>query len=160
MLAGEARLGAILVNGRRPDGQRCAQWAHGLRDPSFSTRSSPEATASTTAPESATPFGSGSAARTASPRPTAFEPKTASSRAFSQGDDAPHPITVTSPASPSTRTATPSPIRSVPSRVPTTPGIPYSRATIAACDSRPPLSVTRAPSRGKKDVERLARGTR
>src|ERR1051325_6039545 len=38
-----------------------------------------------------------------------------------------HPRTVTSPASPSTRTWTPSAMRSVASRVPTTPGMPYSR---------------------------------
>jgi hypothetical protein len=44
----------------------------------------------------------------------------------------------------------PSAMRSVASRVPTTPGMPYSRATIAACDSKPPLSVTIAPSSGSK----------
>ena len=38
----------------------------------------------------------------------------------------------------------------VASRVPTTPGIPYSRATIAECESRPPLSVTIAPSSGRR----------
>src|SRR5262249_21143610 len=48
-----------------------------------------------------------------------------------QKNDSLHPSTVTSPLSPSTRTRTPSAIRSVASRVPTTPGIPYSRATIA-----------------------------
>ena len=41
-------------------------------------------------------------------------------------------------------------MRSVPSRVPTTPGMPYSRATIAECDSSPPLSVTIAPSSGSR----------
>ncbi len=46
--------------------------------------------------------------------------------------------------------ATPSAMRSVASRVPTTPGMPYSRATIAECESRPPLSVTIAPSRGSR----------
>ena len=58
--------------------------------------------------------------------------------------------TVTSPAAPSTRTRVPSAMRSVASRVPTTPGMPYSRATIAACESRPPLSVTMAPSSGSR----------
>src|SRR5262249_18257899 len=61
-----------------------------------------------------------------------------------------HPSTVTSPASPSTRTRTPSAMRSVASRVPTTPGMPYSRETIAACESRPPLSVTIPPSNGRR----------
>jgi hypothetical protein len=41
-------------------------------------------------------------------------------------------------------------MRPVASRVPTTPGMPYSRATIAACDSRPPLSVTMPPSSGSR----------
>src|SRR5439155_978777 len=52
-----------------------------------------------------------------------------------QREDARHAKTVTSPASPSTRTRAPSLIRSVPSRVPTTPGMPYSRATIAEWES-------------------------
>src|SRR5207244_12687106 len=56
-------------------------------------------------------------------------------------DDLFHASTVTSPASPSTRTSGPSAMRSVASRVPTTPGMPYSRATIAEWESRPPLSV-------------------
>src|SRR4029077_3468595 len=67
-------------------------------------------------------------------------------------DDLAHapPSTVTSPAVPSTRTRVPSAMRSVPSRVPPTPGMPYSRATIAECESRPPLSVTIAPSSGNR----------
>src|SRR5205807_2466797 len=67
-----------------------------------------------------------------------------------QRDDTTHPSTVTSPASPSTRSLAPSAMRSVASRVPTTPGMPYSRATIAECDSSPPLSVTIAPSSGSR----------
>src|SRR5262249_19563814 len=66
-----------------------------------------------------------------------------------QRDDL-HPSTVTSPASPSTRTPPPSPIPSVGWRVPTPPGIPYSRATIAAWESSPPLSVTMPPSSGSR----------
>src|SRR5205823_13919562 len=61
-----------------------------------------------------------------------------------------HARTVTSPAVPSTRTRVPSAMRSVASRVPTTPGMPYSRATIAECESRPPLSVTIAPWSGNR----------
>ena len=41
-------------------------------------------------------------------------------------------------------------MRPVASRVPTTPGMPYSRETIAACESRPPLSVTIPPSSGSR----------
>ena len=37
--------------------------------------------------------------------------------------------------------------RRVPSRVPTTHGIPSSRDTIAACEVIPPLSVTTATAR-------------
>src|SRR5581483_12296451 len=67
-----------------------------------------------------------------------------------EGDDRAHPGTDTSPALPSTRTIVPSGMRSVASCVPTTPGMPYSRATIAECDNKPPLSVTIAPSSGNK----------
>ena len=68
-----------------------------------------------------------------------------------------HTSTVTSPASPSTRTRTPSAIRSVASRVPTTPG----NAVFARDDRRmgkqaPAVGHDRAEQR-QKDVERLAR---
>ena len=46
--------------------------------------SSSLATASTIGPDSATPGGTGSPARAASPRPTALEPKTEVSRAFAR----------------------------------------------------------------------------
>src|SRR5687768_15243129 len=70
---------------------------------------------------------------------------------FGKGDDDPlHPSTLTSPASPSTRTSTPSAMPSVASRVPTTPGMPYSRETIAAWERRPPLSVTMPPRSGRR----------
>lgn len=58
------------------------------------------------------------------------------------------PITAISPVAPSTRTRAPSAISAVASRQPTTPGIPYSRLTIAGCESSPPESVTIAPSSG------------
>ena len=48
-------------------------------------RSSPEATASTIGPESATPGGTGRPSRMASPSPTAFDPKIAVSLAFARG---------------------------------------------------------------------------
>ena len=53
----------------------------------------------------------------------------------------------TVPAAPSTRTRVPSPMRRVPSTVPTTAGIPISRDTMAACDTKLPWSVTIAPTR-------------
>ena len=49
---------------------------------------------------------------------------------------------VTIPRSPSTRTRSPVLIRAVACPVPTTAGMPYSRATIAACDMVPPMSET------------------
>src|SRR5271165_3969438 len=55
-----------------------------------------------------------------------------------------HPRTWTIPRSPSTRTRWPVLIRLVASPVPTTAGMPYSRATIAACDIEPPMSETAA----------------
>src|SRR5207249_3846039 len=61
-----------------------------------------------------------------------------------------HVSTVTSPAFPSTRTRAPSAMRLVASRVPTTPGMPYSRATMAEWERRPPLSVTIAPRSGRR----------
>src|SRR6185369_11855990 len=67
-----------------------------------------------------------------------------------EGDDLLHTRSVTSPASPSTRIRAPSAMRSVASRVPTTPGMPYSRDTIAACERRPPLSVTIPPRSGRR----------
>src|SRR5487761_1626963 len=48
------------------------------------------------------------------------------------------------PRSPSTRILSPVLIRLVASPQPTTAGIPYSRATIAACDIEPPMSETAA----------------
>src|SRR3954452_24822780 len=53
--------------------------------------------------------------------------------------------TRTSPAPPSTSTRAPSGMRRVASRQPTTPGMPYSRLTMAAWERSPPLSVTIAP---------------
>src|SRR5947208_942463 len=55
-----------------------------------------------------------------------------------------HAMTWTVPRSPSTRTRWPVLIRLVASPVPTTAGMPYSRATIAACDIEPPMSETAA----------------
>src|SRR5262245_27890447 len=59
----------------------------------------------------------------------------------------------TVPASPLTRTRAPSANIVVASRVPTTAGIPYSRATIAACESWPPRSVTMAPRSGRTTLK-------
>src|SRR5205085_3221761 len=54
------------------------------------------------------------------------------------------PRRVTMPRSPSTRTRSPVLILLVAWPVPTTAGMPYSRATIAACDMVPPMSETAA----------------
>src|SRR5438445_156203 len=53
--------------------------------------------------------------------------------------------TSTVPVVPLTRTRSPVEIRSVASDVPTTAGIPNSRATTAGCDATPPASVTSPP---------------
>src|SRR5690348_16068324 len=60
------------------------------------------------------------------------------------GEPLHQPMTWTIPRSPSTRTSWPVLIRLVASPVPTTAGMPYSRATIAACDIEPPMSETAA----------------
>src|SRR5436190_7002962 len=60
------------------------------------------------------------------------------------GEPLHQPMTWTVPRSPSTRTSWPVLIRLVASPVPTTAGMPYSRATIAACDIEPPMSETAA----------------
>src|SRR5207249_3962867 len=53
---------------------------------------------------------------------------------------------LTSPVRPSTVIRSPSLIIAVAPGQPTTAGSPYSRAAIAACERRPPESVTRAPA--------------
>src|SRR5919201_6291171 len=55
-----------------------------------------------------------------------------------------HERIVTTPASPSTRMRSPVEMRAVALPVPTTAGMPYSRATIAAWDMIPPMSDTAA----------------
>ena len=96
------------------------------------------------------PGGTGRPSRTACPSPTAFEPKSRGLARLLERDDLFHASTATSPALPLTRTRVPSAISLYASRVPTTPGMPYSRATIAEWESRPPLSVTIAPSSGSR----------
>ena len=100
-------------------------------------------------PESATPGGTGGrGARPPQARPPSS--RRASSRAFSSGTTcftpAPSPRRRRRPRARAPRRR----MRSVASRVPTTPGMPYSRATIAGCERRPPLSVTIAPSSGSR----------
>src|SRR5688572_20550947 len=59
-----------------------------------------------------------------------------------------HASNSTVPRSPSTRIRSPSRSRMVALPVPTTAGMPSSRATIEACDSGAPMSVTTAAARG------------
>ena len=59
----------------------------------------------------------------------------------------------TSPVPPSTVTICPSRSRIVASPVPTTAGIPYSRATWDECEATPPVSVTTAAARAKRGVQ-------
>src|SRR4051812_27596579 len=149
MLPGEARLRAVLVDRRRADGQRSAQRAHprahrfdrgtvvaghGLDD---RTRQR-----DTRRQRKAGPYGV--------PEPDRLRAALRLVVHVAEGDDAIHPNTTTSPAAPSTLTPVPSGMSPVASRVPTAPGIPYSRATSVACDSRPPLSVTIPPSSGSR----------
>ncbi len=111
---------------------------------------SPEAMESTSGPGRATPGGTGSPARRASPRPDGLRAVQLLGVRFDQRHDPVHSRTVTVPSSPSTRTRVPSAMRSVASRVPTTPGMPYSREMIAAWDRAPPLSVMIALSSGSR----------
>ena len=59
----------------------------------------------------------------------------------------------TRPALPSTVTTWPSWRRVVASRTPSTAGMPYSRATMAACDSSPPVSATTAEAEANSGVQ-------
>ena len=59
----------------------------------------------------------------------------------------------TRPWSPSTITRAPVVSAVVPSPVPITAGMPYSRATIAACDASPPWSTTTAAARVNSGVQ-------
>src|SRR5258708_1060211 len=149
MLAGEAGPLAVFVNRGGPDGKRSWQSSDGLGhflDGLFVFRSDGFDQVSRNG--HAGRQGKGLGDRIAQPH--RLRPVERCLSRLCEGDDFLHPSTVTSPASPSTRMRTPSAIRSVASRVPTTPGIPYSRATIAECESRPPLSVTIAPSSGRR----------
>src|SRR5579859_249916 len=149
VLPGEARLGPVLVDRRRAYGERAAERpdelrhvldrllvapGHGFDDGSCESDAGRE--------------------RQAGPRrlpqPDRLGPVKRLVLCLLERDDAVHQRTVTSPAFPSTRTRAPSGISPVPSRVPTTPGTPYSRETIAACERSPPASVTIAPSSGSR----------
>ena len=84
VLAGEARVGAVLVGRRRAHRERPASDRAAVMSCSMA-RSCPAATASTIAPESAMPGGIGSPARAAAPSPVAFAPKRDSSCASASG---------------------------------------------------------------------------
>jgi len=63
-----------------------------------------------------------------------------------------HASTRTVPASPSISTRAPSGMSAVASREPTTPGMPYSRETMAGWERIPPRSVTTPASRGSSTL--------
>src|SRR5260370_192112 len=148
MLPGETRRGAVLVDRGRADRQRAAE-----RPDPFAAFLDRTVVAGGRGFENRA--GKGDPGRDRKtvphrlPEPDRLRAENSSVLRLLERDNLLHPNTVTSPALPSTRTLAPSPIRPVASRVPTTPGMPYSRATIAERDKRPPLSVTTAPSKGR-----------
>src|SRR5213078_3874041 len=149
VLAGEARVGAVLVDRGRAHRQRhreVARGPHDLLDRAVRARCDglDEVARQRDAGRQRQPFSRRRA------EPDRLRPVDRVVVGFRERDDPCHASTVTVPASPSTRTRAPSAILSVASRVPTTPGIPYSRATIAEWESKPPLSVTIAPSNGRR----------
>ena len=151
MLPGEARVGAVLVGGRRADRERGGQLA---------TRTI--ATFDRVAPHRWRPRRRSH--RTARPRGGTGRPSRSRlaqpDRLRAEDRRRRAPRRAGRPCSPEHRHLAGSRRRrarahrrrcaAVASRVPTTPGIPYSRATIAECESRPPLSVTIAPSSGSR----------
>ena len=88
VLAGEARVRAVLVDRRRAHGERHGQRrapARDLLDRVLLARRRPPRRSS---PDSATPGGSGRPSRAASPSPTAFDPKIDVVARLDQRDDA------------------------------------------------------------------------
>src|SRR5579871_1445160 len=149
VLAREARRRAVFVNGGRPHGKRWRQGGDAFRQ-SFNG----VFVAGSDGLDHVAGERHAGRNREAVPcrlaKPHRLRPIERGLACLLEGDDLFQLRTVTSPASPSTRTRKPSAIRSVASRVPTTPGMPYSRETIAAWESRPPLSVTIPPRSGSR----------
>ena len=81
----------------RPHRQRRRQRPHGVDAARPCAATSPDAIESTSGPGRATPGGTGSPARSASPRPTAFAPYRLLGVRLDQRHDAAHPRTVTVP---------------------------------------------------------------
>src|SRR4029079_15281338 len=149
VLPGETCRCAVFIDGRRPDREGCRQGGDCLGN--FFNR--PFIAGGDGLDQAARQRYAGWDRETLArgvAKPHGLCPKERRLTCLAEGNNLFHPSTETSPASPSTRKRTPLAIRSVASRVPTTPGMPYSRATIAACDSRPPLSVTIPPSSGSR----------
>src|ERR1043165_7291551 len=127
MLAGEARIGGVLSDGGRAHGERWRELGnrffhlldriviargHGIDEIARQSHAGRD--------------GDALARRFA--KPHSFRAVERRLARLGERNDPFHPSTVTSPASPSTRTSMPSVMRSVASRVSTTPGMPYSRA--------------------------------
>ena len=89
MLAGEARVGAVLVDGRRAHGERPRERG-AVVTTSSTAWSCPAATASTIVPESVIPGGIGSPLRAGCPNPVALAPKRESSVRVGERDDLGH----------------------------------------------------------------------
>src|SRR5437867_1547826 len=151
VLAGEARRRAVFVHGGRPDRERGRQGGDGLRH-LFNGCGLPRGDGLDQVARERHAGGDPEALARGVAESHGLGPIQQCLARLREVDDLFHfhPSTVTSPASPSTRTRIPSAMRSVASRVPTTPGMPYSRETIAACESRPPLSVTIPPRSGRR----------
>src|SRR5207249_3316770 len=139
------------VNGGRPDGKRRRQGSDGLRQ-LFNGLVVPRGDGLDQVTRQRDAGGDRETLARGVAQSNGLGSKERSLAGFREGDDLFHfyPSIVTSPASPSTRTRTPSAMRSVASRVPTTPGMPYSREMIAACERRPPASVTIPPRSGRR----------
>ena len=126
VLAGEARRRAVFVNGRRADREGRRQGGDGLDDLVDRLVVSRGDRLDKIARERHARRHRQALARGVA-EPHGLRSIERYLARLGEGYDLLHPSTVTSPASPSTRTRTPSAMRSVASRVPTTPGMPYSR---------------------------------
>ena len=155
VLAREARVGAVLVDRGRAHRERHRQATAPPSSPARSSSRRRWPPPRRPGPTSATPGGTGRPVAERVAQPDRLRPEDRGVARLVERDDVVLHRCVIRAASLRRRCrrparAIPSAMRSVASRVPTTPGIPYSRETIAECESSPPLSVTIAPSSGSR----------